>query len=134
MALRFALWYALPMLARFPSEAERTRRARLIELLDEGLVLVHLDARRSGVEVPANHAEDPALVLKLSRRFHLPEFEVGPLAVVAALSCAGERFRCVLPYDAIFAFSTQEQPLVDFYPESAPAELMERLESVDGEP
>ncbi len=115
------------MSSRFPTETERARRRALDALLDEGLVYVHLDARRPGVVVPDHLAGDAALVLKLSHRFHLDTFEVGPLDVTASLSFGGQRFCCVLPYEAMFAFSTDEQPFVAFYPDAAPEEVTDAL-------
>lgn len=116
------------MAPRFPTPDEREKRARLTELLADQLVFVHLDARAEGVCVPEHLQDEAALVLKLSHRFGLETFDVGPVDVVAGLSFGGTRFRCVLPYTAIFAFSTDEQPFVAFYPDAAPAEVRAALE------
>ncbi len=123
---------------RFPTAAERARRERLIELLDEHLVMVHLDARVEGVRVPEVHAQSPALALNLSRRFGLEIFELGPLTVRASLAFGDERFTCEVPYAAIWALSTREEGLVAFFPDSAPPEVLEGLkreaEITDAEP
>ncbi|MEZ4464594.1 MAG: hypothetical protein R3F43_08840 [bacterium] len=42
------------MTARFPTATERERRARLIELLDEGKVLIQVAPRHPGVDLPAH--------------------------------------------------------------------------------
>lgn len=112
---------------RFPTEAERERREMLCALLDDGLVYVHLDARHDGASLPDHLADEPALVLKLSHGFHLETFDLGALEVVASLSFGGARFRCVLPYDAMFAFSTEHEPFVGYFPDAAPQEVIRAL-------
>ncbi len=112
---------------RFPTEAERVRRENLCALLDDGLVYVHLDARHPEASLPEHLAGQTALVLKLSHLFHLETFELGTLAVVAGLSFGGSRFNCVLPYDAMFAFSTEEKPFIRFFPDAAPEGVLEAL-------
>jgi stringent starvation protein B len=118
---------------RFPTADERDKRQRLDALLADALVYVHVDARDERVQVPEHLKGEAALVLKLSHRFGLETFDVGPVEVVASLSFGGDRFRCVLPYAAVFAYSTDEQPFVAFFPESAPAELTEAIASVRSE-
>ncbi len=118
------------MAQRFPTADERDKRERLDALLAQALVYVHVDARHERVEVPDHLKGEAALVLKLSLRFGLETFDVGPLEVVAGLSFGGERFRCVLPYAAVFAYSTDEQPFVAFFPDSAPAELKQAIATV----
>lgn len=87
---------------RFPSPAEREKRARLLELLDTGKVLVYLDPRRPGVDLPAHLMGEMTVPLNLSHRFGLPVFDIGPHEVRASLSFGGDRHLCVLPYSAIF--------------------------------
>lgn len=87
---------------RFPDPSEREKRSRLVEMLDVGKVMVYIDPRHPGVEVPRHLRGQVAVPLNLSRRFQLETFDVGPLAVKASLSFGGTRYLCVLPYRAIF--------------------------------
>lgn len=87
---------------RFPDSAEREKRARLLTMLDTGKVMVYVDPRRPGVDLPRQFNGQVAVPLNLSHRFGLDVFEVGPLAVRANLSFGGQRHLCVLPYRAIF--------------------------------
>ena len=112
---------------RFPSESERQKRARLIELLDTGVVLVNLDPRVEGADVPTQFRQQPVLGLNLSRRYHLDVFEVGPLAVKASLSFGGDRYLCVLPWTAIFSMSAQADGTSESWPESFPPELLAQI-------
>lgn len=89
---------------RFPDTSEREKRARLLEMLDAGKVMVYVDPRRPGVDLPAQFKGQVAVPLNLSHRFALETFDIGPLAVRASLSFGGERHLCVLPYRAIFGF------------------------------
>lgn len=117
------------MTTRFPTEQERKKRARLDEMLNEGLVLVHLDARHEGVDVPEHLKSELALILSLSRRFGLEVFELGPLAVRASLSFGGVRHMCVLPWEAIFGLTIQATGAQTVFPESLPTEIRVALQS-----
>jgi stringent starvation protein B len=79
------------------------KRAILMRLLSEGMVLVHLDARRDGVRVPAKHAADPQLRLNLSHRFASRDLSLEGDGVSCTLSFGGSPFLCKLPYQAIYA-------------------------------
>jgi len=89
---------------RFPDPAEREKRSRLLEMLDQGKVMIYVDPRRPGVDVPVHLRSEVAVPLNLSHRFGLSVFDVGPLAVKASLSFGGQRYLCVLPYAAIFGY------------------------------
>lgn len=116
---------------RFPDQAERDKRAQLIALLDDGLVRVHLDARRDGVDLPEHLRGDLMLSLNLSRRFQLEMFEVGPLAVKASLSFGGERYPCVLPYRAIWRLESRETGEVALFEDTVPPELLAAAEAAE---
>ncbi len=93
--------------ARFPSPAEREKRGKLVELLDEGKVLIGVDVTRDGVELPPHLMERPVVWLALSRRFGLDVFEVGPLEIRANLSFGGVRHLCVVPWVAVFQMTSE---------------------------
>ena len=113
---------------RFPTASEREKRAQLLELIDKGLISVTLDARRPGVQVPAQLAKNPALVLNLSRNFHLDILEFEPLVIKANLSFGGVRFLCVLPYEAIYLASGSGKQL--FFFNDAPQEIKSKYQQL----
>jgi stringent starvation protein B len=117
------------MQTRFPTPAEREKRARLLSLLDEGMVLVRIDASRTGVDVPPHLLGTPGLALNLSRRFRGP-LEVGPLEVRATLSFNGVQHTCVLPYDAVYLMQSHSSGEVVVFPDDAPAAFREVLRRV----
>ena len=89
------------------------------------MVMVHLDARKSGVCVPVNHATNPALALNLSLRFNIPDFTIDEHGVSASLSFDRTPFPCVLPWTAIFAVRSHVDESFFVWPEDVPAELVE---------
>ncbi len=115
------------MQTRFPTPTERQKRARLLSLLDDGMVLVRIDATHEGVDVPEHLRGTPGLALNLSYRFRAPVFEVGPFAVQASLSFGGDRHLCVLPYDAIYLLQSHATGTVVVFPEDAPVPFRDVL-------
>ena len=78
----------------------------LLAFLDKGVAMVHLDARRPGVVVPAAHAQDAHLRLNLSYRYGIHDLEITDERVRATLSFGGRPFRCVLPWTAVFGVTS----------------------------
>ena len=79
-------------------------------MLSHGAVLIHLDARRPGVHVPADHAGDPALVLLLlyDATPPIPDLRIDACAISATLSFDKKPYHCVVPWSAIYAAVTDE--------------------------
>ncbi|MBR58189.1 MAG: stringent starvation protein B [Myxococcales bacterium] len=103
---------------------EKMRRVE--ELLEQGMVMVHLDARLMGVAVPAAHLGNHALALNLSYRFEIPDFEISDQGIQASLSFSGDPFPCLLPWDAIFAVRSHVDDSFFVWPEDVPVELLVR--------
>ena len=103
-------------------------------LLADGMVMIHLDTRRDGVDVPEQHRGHPALALNLSRAFRLDVFEVGPFAVHASLSFQGEVYRCVLPYDAIFSMTSKVDGQSRVFADALPPELAAMADAAETAP
>lgn len=80
-----------------------TKRAILLRMLSEGMVLVHLDARRDGVQVPQKHATDSQLRLNLSHRFASRDLTLAEEEITCTLSFGGVPYSCRLPYASIYA-------------------------------
>lgn len=116
------------MTMRFPTPAERERRARLIELLDEGKVLLQVAPQHPGIDLPPHLRDELAVGLAISRRFGLKVLELGPLAFKADLSFYGERYLCIVPWLAIFSMKSYATDDHAFYPESVPGELLAGLQ------
>ena len=104
-------------------EQARSKHSLLESLLAEGMVLAALDARTSGVVVPAHLADDIQLRLNLSRRFGLP-LEVDAWGVQATLTFAGNPFPCRLPWSAIFLLVSHVNGQPYLFPDDIPGELL----------
>lgn len=123
------------MNTRFPTERERQKRTTLLELLEGGLVMIHLDTRCEGVDVPDHLRGNLALALNLSHAFRLDVFELGPYAVTASLSFGEERYRCTVPWGAIFAMTRhaddERRVFVEDIPHELAVELAKRVGDLD---
>lgn len=100
------------------------KRRQLLEMLDAGLVMLHLDPRPPEVVVPARFKADPVLRLNLAYQFRLPSLDIGVDGVYAVLSFDKQNFGCTVPWSAIFAVTrpnANHDGIV--WPESVPEEL-----------
>ncbi len=104
------------------------KRDLLLRLLDRGIAMIHLDARCDGVSVPSQFEHDPHLRLNLSYRYQIPDLEIGEARVVATLSFGGRPFRCVVPWDAIFAITSSATGDGQVWPEDIPMEVVKEAE------
>jgi stringent starvation protein B len=104
------------------------KRDLLLRLLDRGVAMIHLDARFSGVAVPAQFAQDPHLRLNLSYRYQLHDLDIGEERVRATLSFGGRPFHCVVPWKAVFAITSQASGEGQVWPEDMPAEVAQEAQ------
>jgi stringent starvation protein B len=109
------------MVPRVPS-----KRQTLLQYLQRGVAMVHLDARRPGVVVPPQYATDAHLRLNLCYRYSIPDFEIDDRRIQATLSFAGTPFQCVLPWESIFGITSHAGD-GQVWPEDLPTEVMQNL-------
>ena len=111
------------MRRRWIRENHQTSRKLLEGLLDRGMIMVTLDARSAGVDVPSRFHGDPRLSLNLSYRFGLPSTSMPGAS--ATLTFGGVSHDCKksrgAPYQ-VLSHVTREQFL---FPENIPADLLE---------
>lgn len=107
------------------------KKARLLESLDKGMTMVHLDARRPGVLVPEHLKGELHLCLNLSYRFDPPDLSVGEWGIRQTLTFQGRRFTVAVPWSALYAISSHVTHQFWMYSEDMPQEL---LEPADGAP
>lgn len=110
-------------------------KQELVEaLLEKGMIMVTLDARRTGVDVPGRFQDDLGLGLNLSYRFGLP-LDVNAWGIRATLTFGGVSHDCKIPWSAVyqvFSHITRERYL---FPEDIPEDILEaHLSSEEGEP
>ncbi|NTX17771.1 stringent starvation protein B [Myxococcus sp. CA056] len=102
------------------------KKERLLASLDQGMVMIHLDARRPGVLVPASLRGEAHLRLNLSYRFDPPDLTVGEWGVRCTLSFSGSRFTVAVPWSALFAIASHVTKESWMYMEDMPPELLQQ--------
>src|SRR3954469_17227743 len=102
------------------------KKERLLQALDQGMVMIHLDARRPGVLVPVNLRGEAHLRLNLSYKFEPPDLSVGDWGVSSTLSFSGSRFTVAVPWSALFAITSQTTKEFWMYPDDMPEELIQQ--------
>jgi stringent starvation protein B len=102
------------------------KRQTMLHFLERGVAMVHLDARKGGVIVPPQYAEEPHLRLNLSYRYNIPDLEMSDRNIQATLSFGGRPFQCLLPWTSIFGI-TSHAGEGQVWPEDLPGEVMEGI-------
>jgi stringent starvation protein B len=108
------------------NETPASKEAVVLKLLEEGDIMLCLDARRDGVHVPPQHAHDPALRLILNLNFPRP-IEVTAAGISASLSFGGRRFACFIPMEALWAVFNPHTMQGTMWPDSMPPEVLANL-------
>src|SRR3954466_43045 len=101
------------------------KKERLLQALDQGMVMIHLDARRPGVLVPVNLRGEAHLRLNLSYRFDPPDLSVGDWGVRCSLSFSGSRFTVAVPWSSLFAITSHTTKEFWMSPDDMPEELIQ---------
>lgn len=84
------------------------KRSQLEQLLGRGVVLVQLDARQPGVQVPKELRGRARLGLNLSYQFPPYDLEVTRWGFSQTLSFGGKPCLCRVPWSAVYAFGQGE--------------------------
>jgi stringent starvation protein B len=102
------------------------KKGRLLSALEQGMVMIHLDARRPGVLVPCSLKQEAHLRLNVSYRFDPPDLTVGDWGIRCTLSFSGSRFRVAVPWSALFAITSYQSKEFWMYPDDMPKELIQQ--------
>lgn len=97
------------------------------DMIEQGVVMVTLDARRDGVEVPAKHEGDPRLNLNFSHGFQVPDFTYDSDGVRASLLFDGRDVWCDVPWEAVYMLHSQGTDEIVQFPSSMPEEILEAV-------
>jgi stringent starvation protein B len=103
-----------------------SKEAVVLKLLEEGDTMLCLDARRTGVCVPSQHAQNSALRLILNLNFPHP-IDVTAEGISANLAFGGRRFACYIPMDALWAVFNPQTMQGMMWPDSMPPEVLADL-------
>lgn len=108
-------------------DASAPDKKKTIEaLIARGPVLVHIDARRADVSVPARFRADPSLVLRFGYHLQPPiaDLTIDEDGIGGTLTFAGQPFRCVLPWPAIYAAMVEGEQRGTVWPEDVPEDVL----------
>jgi stringent starvation protein B len=108
-------------------DASAPDKKRTLEaLLARGPVLVHVDARRSEVAVPARFRADPSLVLRFGYNLSpaIGDLTVDDEAIAGTLTFGGQPFRCILPWTAVYAAMVEGEQRGTVWPEDVPEDVL----------
>lgn len=104
------------------------KRELLLSCLEDGLIMLHVDARHFGVRVPLHLKRDSHLRLNLSYDHPGVIITVGDNDVTANLSFNGQDFPCRMPLDAIFGVTSFQRGQLYLFGHDVPAEVREEWE------
>lgn len=107
------------------SSAEK--KQLLLSALEKGMVMVHVDSRRTGVKVPPHLLGQAHLRLNLSFKFDPPDLSVNDWGVRCTLSFGASRFSCAVPWNALFAINSYITQEFWMFPEDLPQELLQGM-------
>jgi stringent starvation protein B len=107
------------------STEDAEKLQRFTELIQKGMVMATLDARKDGVQVPSRFATDPQLNLNFSHRFGVSDFAYDARGVRSTLTFGGQPYFCDIPWTAVWGLRSHvDNPdHVVLWHASLPAEL-----------
>jgi len=102
------------------------KKKTLESLLQRGPVLVHVDARRAEVAVPARFRADPSLVLRFGYSLNpaIVDLGVDEVGISGTLTFGGTPFHCVLPWTAVYAAMVEGEQRGTVWPEDVPEDVL----------
>ena len=94
----------------------------LLFLLEAGDAMVCLDARLPEVDVPKNQKSNSSLNLVFNLNFRRP-IEINEDAISATLAFSGRPYKCLLPFEAVWAIYDPNMQNGQVWEESIPADM-----------
>ena len=94
----------------------------LLYLLETGDAMVCLDARLPDVDVPKNQKSNSSLNLVFNLNFRQP-IEINQDAISATLAFSGRPYKCLLPFEAVWAIYDPNMQNGQVWEESVPADM-----------
>ncbi len=111
------------------------KRELVEELLSEGPVLIHIDARHPLSQVPERFAGDPKLVLRFGYDLTpaIVDLSIDNDGIYGTLTFGGVPFRCVLPWPCIYSVVSEGDQKGMVWPEDVPDVVVEALQGIVNE-
>lgn len=105
------------------------KREFIAEILDEGPVLLHVDARYDGVVVPERLKVDPRLVLRFGHGLapEITDLAADEEEIAGTLTFGGVPFHCMLPWPAVYAAVSEVSQQAMVWPDDVPLEVLDEM-------
>ena len=97
------------------------------DLIENGVVMVTLDTRADGVQIPAQFDGMPQLHLNFCYDYQIPDFDFDDHGIRASLSFGGQNYFCDIPWDAVYMMRPEEDLEGMVFPASLPEEIRAML-------
>jgi len=108
------------------------KKKELERLLEQGTVMVFIDSRSDGVQVPDEFMGNPQLGLNFDYSFQIPDFKILEDRLEATLEFFGTmNFFCVLPFESIYAIKSDRIQESVFFPEDVPTDFILQKKAQD---
>lgn len=109
-----------------PLVLNREKREAVTAALSGGVVMLHLDTSVPGVRVPGQFQGLGDLRLNVSYRYANVEVIIDESKLAATLSFNGSPFRCILPWESVWAVSMKGATKA--WAESIPEQALQELQ------
>jgi stringent starvation protein B len=105
------------------------KREFVTELLNEGPVLVHIDARHDDVSVPDRFRSDPKLVLRFGYGLSpaIADMCVDDVGISGTLTFGGIPHHCVIAWQALYAVVAEADQRGMVWPDDVPEVVLDQM-------
>jgi stringent starvation protein B len=104
---------------------ENDKRDSVEAALEEGIVMLHIDSRCDGVDVPPQSRGNARLLLNIAWGFKLPALDIDDNGIYAVLRFGAQDYGCTVPWAALYAITQPEHEQRGvLWPRSMPAEAI----------
>jgi stringent starvation protein B len=102
------------------------KRKAVEALLDRGPILIHVDSRHEGVDVPARLRGSPRLILRFGYGLTPPiaDLTVAEDTLSGTLTFGGVPYTCTVPWRAVYAVMVEGEQRGTVWPEDVPEDVL----------
>jgi stringent starvation protein B len=110
------------------------KRKAVESLLERGPILIHVDSRHHGVDVPGRLRGNPRLVLRFGYGLTpaIPDLSVAEDSLTGTLTFGGVPYTCNVPWSAVYAVMVEGEQRGTVWPEDVPEDVLLAPPEEDG--